>query len=109
MCQYISGKMADCATESSATSQFQKMLYYSSFWLIIFVVGIDDAARQSLDWDLMELLLENEKMALGVKGEGPGIKHIRFLSPLLLPDIFCPRFSSDARIYFFFSLSSHHN
>ena len=34
----------------------------------------DDAARQALDWGLMELqeFLEDEELALGVKGEGPG-------------------------------------
>ncbi|XP_045028907.1 uncharacterized protein LOC116921277 isoform X4 [Daphnia magna] len=33
----------------------------------------DDAARQALDWGLMELqeFLEDEELALGVKGEGP--------------------------------------
>ena len=36
----------------------------------------DDAARQALDWGLMELqeFLEDEELALGVKGEGPGMK-----------------------------------
>lgn len=35
---------------------------------------VDDAARQALDWGLMELqeFLEDEELALGVKGEGPG-------------------------------------
>jgi len=37
----------------------------------------DDAARQALDWGLMELqeFLEDEELALGVKGEGPGMKN----------------------------------
>lgn len=44
----------------------------------------DDAARQALDWGLMELqeFLEDEELALGVKGEGPGKIWIGFFSLL---------------------------
>lgn len=40
------------------------------------IITIDDAARQALDWGLMELqeFLEDEELALGVKGEGPGMQ-----------------------------------
>ena len=40
-----------------------------------FFTAVDDAARQALDWGLMELqeFLEDEELALGVKGEGPGM------------------------------------
>lgn len=40
-----------------------------------FFTALDDAARQALDWGLMELqeFLEDEELALGVKGEGPGM------------------------------------
>jgi hypothetical protein len=36
---------------------------------------LDEAARQALDWGLMELqeFLEDEELALGSKGEGPGM------------------------------------
>lgn len=49
------------------------------FLIILFWVIIDDAARQALDWGLMELqeFLEDEELALGVKGEGPGILQLR--------------------------------
>ncbi len=42
--------------------------------IFIFIDDADEAARQALDWGLMELqeFLEDEELALGVKGEGPG-------------------------------------
>ena len=53
---------------------YNGVFFFSFHFSTIFDAPTDEAARQALDWGLMELqeFLEDEELALGVKGEGPG-------------------------------------
>jgi hypothetical protein len=58
----------------------------------------DEAARQALDWGLMELqeFLEDEELALGVKGEGPGTRCLPFcISLISFSLLFGPQTTAD--------------